>query len=122
MAHTHETIVTQQSFSDDPAARNDAAALAAARKVLQDVFGPVPSRRFAVRFWEGTIDEPAEEPRFTIVLESPGALRRMLVPPNELSLSESYIFGDVDVEGDMEAAGSIGDLAASHLRSPMTML
>ncbi len=52
---------------------------------------------------------PAEA-RFTWVLNHPGALRRMFWPLNELSLGESYIFGDFDIEGDLEAAFSLGDL------------
>ena len=122
MAHSHDTLDTQQSYSHPSPPQKGLAALAAARLVLEDVFGPVASRRFAVRYWEGTVDEPAEQPRFTIVLESPGALRRMLLPPSELSLAESYIFGDVDLEGDAEAATELGDLAASRLRSPLALL
>jgi cyclopropane-fatty-acyl-phospholipid synthase len=114
--------ITQQSYSRESPPQNDARALAPARAVLDDIFGPVASRRFAVRFWEGTVDEPAEEPRFTIVLESPGALRGMLLPPTELSLTESYIFGDVDLEGDIEAAADLGDIAASRLTSPRALL
>ena len=118
---TH-SLTTQQSYSQTSPPGKDANALAAARTVLDDVFGPVASRRFAVRFWDDSLDEPAEEPRFTIVLESPGALRRMLLPPNELAITESYIFGDVDVEGNLEAAADLGDLAASRLRSPLAVL
>lgn len=116
-----QPITTQQSFSDALPPGKDRRALEAARLVLDDAFGPVPARRFAVRFWDGTLDEPVEAPRFTIVLESPGALRRMLLPPSELSLSESYIFGDVDVEGDLEAAADLGDIAAARLRSPRAL-
>jgi len=117
-----QPLTTHQSYSEALPPRKNGNALSAARAVLEDAFGPVPSRRFAVRFWDGTIDQPAEIPRFTIVLESPGALRRMLIPPSELSLSESYIFGDVDVEGDLEAAADLGDIAASRLRSPRALL
>ena len=122
MAHSHETLSTQQSYSKATPPRKDARPLAAARAVLEDVFGSVASRRFAVRFWDGSLDEPAEEPRFTIVLESPGSLRRMLLPPSELTLTESYIFGDVDIEGNLEAAADLGDIAASRLRSPRALL
>jgi len=117
-----QPLTTHQSYSEALPPRKNGNALSAARAVLEDAFGPVASRRFAVRFWDGTIDQPAEIPRFTIVLESPGALRRMLIPPSELSLSESYIFGDVDVEGDLEAAADLGDIAASRLRSPRALL
>ena len=118
MAHS---LTTQQSYSQTSPPGKDASALAAARAVLDDVFGPVASRRFAVRFWDDSVDEPAEEPRFTIVLESPGALRRMLLPPNEMAITESYIFGDLEVEGNLEAAADLGDIAASRLRSPRAL-
>ena len=121
MPHSQQTL-TQQSYSQEARPQKDVRALAAARAVLEDVFGPVAPRRFAVRFWEGTTDEPAEEPRFTIVLASPGALRRMLLPPSELALTESYIFGDVDIEGNIEGAADLGDVAASRLRSPRALL
>jgi len=116
-----QPITTQQSYSEAPPPRNEGRAVAAARAVLEDAFGPVASRPFAVRFWDGTVDEPTETPRFTIVLESAGSLRRMLLPPSELALSESYIFGDVDVEGDIEAAANLGDIAATRLKSPRAL-
>jgi cyclopropane-fatty-acyl-phospholipid synthase len=122
MSTTQQTLTTQQSFSEDFPPQKSAKAIAAARAVLEDAFGPIASRRFAVRFWDGTVDEPAEEPRFTIVLETPGALRRMMMPPSELTLAESYIFGSVDVEGNLEAAATLGDLAAERLRSPRSLL
>jgi len=50
---------------------------------------------FAVRLWEGTTwqAEPSsgEPPRFTLVLQHPGALRKMFLPPSELNLGEAYI-------------------------------
>jgi cyclopropane-fatty-acyl-phospholipid synthase len=45
----------------------------------------------------------------------------MLLPPTELALSESYIFGDIDVEGDIEAAANLGDIAATRLKSPRAL-
>ncbi|MDQ3951144.1 MAG: cyclopropane-fatty-acyl-phospholipid synthase family protein [Gemmatimonadota bacterium] len=90
--------------------------LDAARQVLKQLFGPPAARSFAVRFWDGTVDAPAgHDMAFTLVLRGPGALRRMLVPPTEMSIVNAYLFGDVDVEGDMEAAASLGDLVAPRL-------
>lgn len=122
MSTTQQAVSTQHSFSEDSQPQKTGKAIAAARAVLEDAFGPIASRRFAVRFWDGTTDEPAEEPRFTIVLETPGALRRMMMPPSEMSLAESYIFGQVDVEGDLAGAADLGDIAASRLRSPGAFL
>ena len=70
--------------------------------LLQDIFGSAQLPPFAVRLWEGTTwqsaPESTEPPRFTIVLQHPGALRKMLLPPGELNLGEAYIYNDFDQE------------------------
>ncbi len=73
--------------------------------LLQDVFSSSPSSNVAVRLWDGTTwqPEPAEPARCTLVLQHPGALRKMFVPPSDLSLGEAYIYNDFDIEGDVEA-------------------
>jgi cyclopropane-fatty-acyl-phospholipid synthase len=86
--------------------------------VLEDLFGPPRERPFALRLWDGTVEEPGHEPRFTLVLRRPGALRRMLVPPTELALGEAYLRDDFDVEGDLEKATELADVLATRLRSP----
>jgi cyclopropane-fatty-acyl-phospholipid synthase len=80
-------------------------ALQTSLSLLQDLLGSSPQRDFAVRLWDGTIwtPEPAGPPRFTIVLQHPGALRKMFLPPNDLTLGEAYIYNDFDIEGDIEA-------------------
>ncbi|HLX56989.1 MAG TPA: cyclopropane-fatty-acyl-phospholipid synthase family protein [Ktedonobacteraceae bacterium] len=88
-------------------------ALQTTLSLLQDILGSSPQPNFAVRLWDGTVwrPEPAvgEAARVTIVLQHPGALRKMLLPPNELTLGEAYIYNDFDIEGDIEAVFSIGD-------------
>jgi cyclopropane-fatty-acyl-phospholipid synthase len=75
--------------------------------LLQDLFGSIQQRDFTVRLWDGSTwrpDPEAQEPaRFTIVLQHPGALRKMFLPPNDLTLGEAYIYNDFDIEGDIEA-------------------
>ena len=73
--------------------------------LLQDVFSSSPVRDVAVRLWDGTTWQPeAGKPtRCTLVLQHPGALRKMFVPPSDLSLGEAYIYNDFDIEGDIEA-------------------
>ena len=46
-----------------------------------------------------------------MVLQHPGALRKMFFQVNEIALGEAYIYNDFDIEGDIEAAFSM----ASHL-------
>lgn len=81
--------------------------------LLQDLLGSSPQRNFAVRLWDGTVWRPegaaAEPARVTIILQHPGALRRMFLPPSDLTLGEAYIYNDFDIEGDIEAVFPLGD-------------
>ena len=80
--------------------------------------GPASERPFALRLWDGTVEGPDHEPSFTLVLNRPGALRRMLLPPTDLALGEAYLRDDFDVEGDLERATELSDVLAARLRSP----
>jgi cyclopropane-fatty-acyl-phospholipid synthase len=60
------------------------------------------SREFPVRLWDGTVLN-AERPtalRATLVLTSPRALDAILPPVSERKLSEAYLDGDLELEGD----------------------
>ena len=107
----------------EPRSGTGSSTLAAARAALAIAFGPVAARGFAVRLWDGSVDAPTgAAPPFTLVVRRPGALRRALLPPSELALVEAYLRDDLDAEGDLGAAGRLGDLAASHLRAPRALL
>ncbi len=89
-------------------------------EVVAAIFGPANERRFAVRYWDGSI-EPAGKtstPEFTIAFQRPGALRRMLLPPSELAIVEAFISGDVDIEGRIDAAIYLGDAIGNRMQSP----
>jgi cyclopropane-fatty-acyl-phospholipid synthase len=102
---------------------SDAEALATAREALGIAFGPVRERGFAVRLWDGSVDQPAgDTTAFTLVVRRAGALRRALLPPSELALFEAYLRDDFDAEGDLGEAGRLGDLAATRLRSPRALM
>ncbi|MHB9045517.1 MAG: class I SAM-dependent methyltransferase [Pirellulales bacterium] len=78
---------------------------------LRDILSGYRPRDFAVRLWNGELFEAESDGpiRFTLVLKHPGAVRRMFWPPNELTLAEAFLRGDFDLEGDVEAAGPLGD-------------
>ena len=106
--------------STEKAVRRDAT-VDHAREVMALLFGPAATRGFGVRYWTGEADEAGEgvgSAAFTIVIAGPGTLRRMLLPPSELSLVEAMLSGDVTLEGDAEAAMSLGDAISDRLGSP----
>jgi cyclopropane-fatty-acyl-phospholipid synthase len=91
-------------------------AVSTTMSLLHDLLGSHHSRNFAVRLWDGTTWEAEEgQPRrFTLVLQHPGALRKMVLPPSELALGEAYIYNDFDIEGDIEAVFELGDAILSR--------
>jgi cyclopropane-fatty-acyl-phospholipid synthase len=112
-AHRHGT--PRQAGNIDPA-------LAHARAVVTLVFGPVATRTFDVRFWDGTMEAGhAGIAAFRLVINRPGALRRMLLVPSELSIVEAYLSGDVDIEGELESAMGLSDEIGSRLQAPRAL-
>jgi len=73
---------------------------------LKKIFAHHPSRDFAVRLWDGSClaPEPGQTRRFTLVINHPGTLRKLLWYPTQLKLGQAYVFKDLDIEGDLEAA------------------
>jgi cyclopropane-fatty-acyl-phospholipid synthase len=113
---------TIQAELESSAVLFDDRAASRCRAVLAAIFGEPHQRSFDVRFWDGTVDRGANpKPPFTMVLNRPAALRRMLLPPNELSIVESYIAGDIDIEGSMETASNLGEQIGGRLRSPLAV-
>jgi cyclopropane-fatty-acyl-phospholipid synthase len=82
---------------------------------------PAP-RAFDVRLWDGSLIPGAGETSVTVVINSPGSLRRMLRPPVELALGEAYLRGDFDLEGDLWEAGPALAASRAAARSPGELL
>jgi cyclopropane-fatty-acyl-phospholipid synthase len=72
---------------------------------LGEVLSKYGPRAFAVRAWDGSVWEPeaGQSARFTLVLQHPGAVRKMFWPPRPYTLGEAYISDDIDIEGDIHA-------------------
>jgi cyclopropane-fatty-acyl-phospholipid synthase len=92
--------------------------------VLNRVFAHYGRRDFALRLWDGTVvpADPGMETRYTLVLNRPTALRRMLMPPNELALGEAYLDGEWDLEGDILEAMRLGDVFEKLSLRPTEMV
>jgi cyclopropane-fatty-acyl-phospholipid synthase len=84
--------------------------------ILQLLLRDYHPRNFVIRFWDGSqwLAE-TDSPRFTLILNHPHALRCMLQnSATDLNISESYIRGDLDLEGDIEAAMPLASYLTGH--------
>lgn len=90
--------MSQLQTASDPAVQQT-------QSLLDALTAGYAPRDFAVRFWDGSIrdPEPGQNARFTLVLQHPGALRKMFWPPHRMPLGEAYIYDDFDIEGDIHA-------------------
>ena len=87
--------------------------------VLDLVFGAPFERSFDIRLWDGTTHLGGADPGadFSLHIRRRGALRRMLLPPSELSIVESFISNDIDIEGNVESAMGLADAIARRIQS-----
>jgi cyclopropane-fatty-acyl-phospholipid synthase len=110
--------------SSRPRSPSDERALTRARRVMALAFGAPAERGFAVRYWTGDEEpaQPALDRGFRLVIRSPDALRRMLLPPSELAFAEAFISGDIDVEGDLLAAVELGASFPARFHSIARMI
>ncbi|HEY5432741.1 MAG TPA: class I SAM-dependent methyltransferase, partial [Coriobacteriia bacterium] len=76
--------------------------------VLTDLLGETHCWDVRIRLWDGTTLGPTHA-RTTIVLPFPWSLRSLMWPPNELNAGEAFIFGDIDIEGDIEGVFDVWD-------------
>jgi len=71
--------------------------------VLGNLFRGYAGPAFAVRLWDGWNWRSSQDhqPACTLVVANPKALSSLLAAPNEVTLGEAFIHGDLDVEGDI---------------------
>lgn len=77
--------------------------------VLRDLCRDIDAPHFAVRLWDGTTwsPRPDVEPRITLLVRTPAALRRLLRPSSEAALAGAYLVNELDIEGDIFAAPAL---------------
>jgi cyclopropane-fatty-acyl-phospholipid synthase len=119
-SRTRPAMITQLT-NRIPAADSAAAKAMAIFRLLLHDYHP---RDFAISLWNGNQWGPESgSPRFTLVVRHPDGLRRMLKPnTNDLSLSEAYISGDLDVVGEIEAAMPVANYLVGRTWPAVTAL
>lgn len=102
-----------------PATASTDAAVHASLKIFQHLTRGYPAPDFALRFWDGSVWTPDEaaSPRFTVVLQHPGALRRMFLHRSQVGLGEAFLARDFAVEGDLESSFRLAD----HLTADVSL-
>ncbi|HEY0527774.1 MAG TPA: cyclopropane-fatty-acyl-phospholipid synthase family protein [Gemmatimonadaceae bacterium] len=108
----HDQIEEAVSSAADPA-------VSKIIEVLDLAFGSPAERNYDIRLWNGTAQRGMLSPRadFSLFVRRRGALRRMLLPPSELSLVEAFISNDIDIEGNLESAMDLGDVVGKRIQS-----
>ena len=86
---------------ESPSVLKSLDAIASSVALIEELLGPSETWGIGVRFWDGT-SFGAEGAPATVVLRHPWSLRSMMWPPGDLAAGEAFVFGDVDVEGDLE--------------------
>jgi len=86
---------------------------------LAEVFHSYSGPAFAIRLWDGFTwsSSPSRPPACTIVVTDPSALTALLAHPNEVTLGEAFIHGDIDVEGDLFSVFPVTEFLFDRPRS-----
>lgn len=87
--------------------------------VLDLAFGRPLERNYDIRLWDGTVQHGGASPSadFALLIRRRGALRRMLLPPSELSIVEAFISDDIEIEGNLESAMGLSDSIGRRIQS-----
>jgi cyclopropane-fatty-acyl-phospholipid synthase len=85
--------------------------VAKAIAVMQELLHDYHPRDFAVEFWDGSRwdAEPGHFCRFTWHIHHPNVLRSLLRSDRQVALGEAFIYGDLDISGDILAIFPIAE-------------
>ncbi len=74
--------------------------------LVEEMLGP--DLPIAFEAYDGSRTGPSD-PRATILVRSPDALRRIVTAPGELGFARAYVAGDLELEGDIYAVLALRD-------------
>jgi len=99
-------------FKEYAASSQAETAAATVGRMLEHVAGGVlRSRRFSVRFWDGSeLPATAEDGnRPAILVTDPSALAHIAREPNEIGLARAWALGAIDVRGELDDVFAMGE-------------
>ncbi|MBI2704764.1 MAG: class I SAM-dependent methyltransferase [Actinobacteria bacterium] len=113
---TRHALVYSLPLVAAPVPTRDGKGRPTAEVVAQIVHSLLGDRvRVAVRAYDGS-EAGCSDPRATLVLRSPTAIRRIISRPGELGFVRAFVTGDLDVEGDLYYVLELGfDQPYHHL-------
>lgn len=85
-------------------------------KAVAKLFRGYEGTAFSVRLWDGWqwASSATEKSVCTIVLETPTALRNLILSPDEMTLGEAFIHRELEIEGDIFSAFAIAEYLLSR--------
>lgn len=87
-----------------------------ARATIERVFRDLPSKRFGVRFWDGSTIRWGDGQEFTLIFEDQGTFDRLMRAPDPAHFADAYIAGHLGIEGDLGSAVALArHLGVIHL-------
>src|SRR5689334_6468012 len=83
------------------------------RRMIDSMGGGAGARAFAVKLWDGEVwpAEPAAPaaPAFSVHVKTPRLAYELLSRPSLVTFGKAYIEGDLDIDGDLDAACRVGE-------------
>jgi cyclopropane-fatty-acyl-phospholipid synthase len=88
--------------------------------VLKNIFQGYEGPAFAVRLWDGWqwSSSTNDKTICTLSIANPKTLASLVATPDEVSLGEAFIRGDLDVDGDLFSAFQIAEHLFNRPRTP----
>ncbi|MEC9472924.1 MAG: hypothetical protein VYA18_24610, partial [Pseudomonadota bacterium] len=90
------------------------------RQLAEAMSAASPDAQFEVRYWDGTGFSIGTEPEFILHFKNERALSRVLSDAF-MGFGESYMLGDIEVEGDIKKLFYLG-FAIDFAERPMSLM
>ncbi|MFP4473666.1 MAG: hypothetical protein ACLFPX_07385 [Candidatus Omnitrophota bacterium] len=88
------------------------------KKLLNMVFQYHPRKDFNIRTSAGETIRWSDNPKFTLVVNDPRALKRIILCRDDLEAGKAFIEKGIDIEGDLFEAMTLADYFSELKKRP----